>query len=344
MSSHEHHHHEHEDGHHHDHDHGHTSCGAAAKDSIESLYGWYDLAWSGGSFEVCFRPGGHFFAPKFQASSKYELVTQKIEEHDGDHGHGAPDDHAGHAHGHAHDGGREAGGHHHDHDKGCSHDHDHDHEKHHDHSECGGHHDDGGHDHAAGAHGNGHGHGHGGGEAAPKKGGSCGGHQKKAEKKLVRIDWGSKFGQYELEWDVAHKSLKGQCTSSKQPDPEKDWRTAAFKRPLSAVEVVLCGEGAGSEWMFQWSGGEFPIVFKGDGYNHFQCTQFPAHAHWELKNEKELTIYWEKYGTYELQVDAATKTMAGCEKGKPDNWRKARFTGNLPFDGKTEKVECSHHH
>ena len=34
--------------------------------------------------------------------------------------------------------------------------------------------------------------------------------------------------------------------------------------------------------MFQWSGGEFPIIFKCDGYNHFQCHQFYA-THFQNK-------------------------------------------------------------
>ncbi|CAD7973088.1 unnamed protein product [Amoebophrya sp. A25] len=248
----------------------HASCSPTS----ENVFGWYDFAWSGGSFEVCFRPGGHFFAPKFQAASKWQMVVQDV----GGHGHNEGNGHAheGHAHeGHAHDG---------------------------------------------------HAHGHG------------------NKKCIVRIDWGAKFGQYELEFDPATKAMKGMCTSTPNASMEKDWRTAAFKRPISPVEAALFGEGAGSEWMFQWSGGEFPVIFKGDGYNHFQCHQFPAHAHWSLAEDGLLTIFWEKFGTYEMRVDPVNRLMEGSAKGEPENWRKARFTGNLPFTGQTDIVECAHHH
>ncbi|CAJ1426745.1 unnamed protein product, partial [Effrenium voratum] len=61
-------------------------------------------------------------------------------------------------------------------------------------------------------------------------------------------------------------------------DDEKNWRKAAFSRELSPIEALLLGDGAGSEWDFEWSGGKFPVKFKADGYNHFQCDEFPAHA------------------------------------------------------------------
>merc|ERR1719247_3647896 len=95
---------------------------------------------------------------------------------------------------------------------------------------------------------------------------------------------------------------------------ETDWRKAAFKRALSPVEAVLLGDGAGTEWDFQWSGGSFPVQFKADGYNHFKCEEFPAHAHWSLEGDS-LKINWSQFGKYTLTVDAAAKTMSGMEDG-----------------------------
>ncbi|CAD7948248.1 unnamed protein product [Amoebophrya sp. A120] len=308
----------------HDHDHHDHACSHATQDSSASLLGWYDFAWSGGSFEVCFRPGGHFFAPKFQAASKWELVVQNQEagghdHHDHTSSHANGHDHGGHK---DHDGDHDMGGCGHDHEGGCGHDHDGG-------SASAGHHDHGhgGHDHGGDDH-------------------KCsGGHSHEEKKKyLVKIDWGKKFGQYELEFDPAHKTMAGGCVSNPTQTKEQDWRKAQFKRPFSPVELALFGEGAGSEWMLQWEKGEFPIVFKCDGYNHFQCHQFPAHAHWELEGDNKLSIFWEKYGNYELVVDPVTKTMSGSAKGEPQNWRKARWTGNLPFMGTTVTEECSHHH
>lgn len=220
------------------HDHGHDHGHCHDIDSVvASILGWYELAWSGGSFEVSLRPGGHFFCPKFQSQARWELVLT-------------------------------------------------------------------------------------------------------AEKSwIVRIDW-KKFGQYELQLDVSAKKMAGKCVSSANPD--EDWRTASFKRPLDSTEVMLFGDGAGTEWMFQWEGGEFPVVFKGDGYNHFVCDKFPAHAHWSL-TDGLLTIHWDKYGTYEMRVDG--DRMAGHAKGQPENWRKARRTGALPWDGSMGKEEaCEHDH
>eukprot|EP00929_Paragymnodinium_shiwhaense_P049047 TRINITY_DN24759_c0_g1_i1.p1 TRINITY_DN24759_c0_g1~~TRINITY_DN24759_c0_g1_i1.p1 ORF type:complete len:227 (+),score=58.71 TRINITY_DN24759_c0_g1_i1:78-683(+) len=198
-----------------------------------AVYGWYDLSWTGGSFEVSFRPGGHFFCPRFQAGAKWEL--------EGD---------------------------------------------------------------------------------------------------TIKIDWG-KFGKYELKWNASAKSMDGMCVSVANPNPEKDWRKALFKKPLSAVETLLFGEGAGTEWDLQWEGGEFPIQFKCDGYNHFKCVQFPAHAHWALEDDV-LSIFWGEFGNYVLKVDATAKTMAGSVKDKPEDWRKAKWHSDIYNSGSHEV--CNEHH
>ena len=76
---------------------------------------------------------------------------------------------------------------------------------------------------------------------------------------------------------------------------ENNLRKAEFLRPLSNVEAMLIGDGAGTEWDFEWSGGSFPVEFKADGYNHFKCATFPAHAHWSF-NEGKIFINWAEYG------------------------------------------------
>lgn len=198
------------------------------------VVGWYDFAWSGGSFEVCFRPAGSFFCPKFQAPARWSL--------EGD---------------------------------------------------------------------------------------------------VVTVDW-AKFGKYELKFDPATKSLEGHALPKVEGD-DKNWRKASFKQALSPVEALLFGDGAGTEWDFAWSGGSFPVQFKADGYNHFKCDEFPAHAHWSLEGTK-LKISWAQYGNYELTVDPETKTMAGASVGgDPEkDWRKATLVRNLVDQNTLE--DCQHHH
>eukprot|EP00931_Biecheleriopsis_adriatica_P016552 TRINITY_DN12160_c0_g1_i1.p1 TRINITY_DN12160_c0_g1~~TRINITY_DN12160_c0_g1_i1.p1 ORF type:complete len:204 (+),score=46.73 TRINITY_DN12160_c0_g1_i1:54-665(+) len=201
--------------------------------SMSAVAGWYDLEWSGGKFEVCFRPAGTFFCPKFQAPAKWSM--------EGD---------------------------------------------------------------------------------------------------MIKIDW-AKFGKYEMKFNPDDKTMEGNAVPKKEDDP-KNWRKAAFNRPLSAEEAVILGDGAGSEWDFEWSGGKFPVTFKADGYNHFQCDQFPAHAHWSLEGD-QLKINWAEYGKYVLTVDAAAKTMSGSSEGAPEDWRKASFLRNKISDA-TLTVACDAHH
>jgi len=149
------------------------------------------------------------------------------------------------------------------------------------------------------------------------------------------ISWG-KFGVYEL--TVSGDELAGSYVGKPQ-----EWRKMRKLRDLSPVELRMLGaEGQGSEWTFIYDGGSFPITFKGDGYNHFVCKQYPAHAHWTLGGAEgdELTIFWDKFGTYTMKVDAAG-TGAGCLKDHPAQWRKMEFVSfreRSPAD-----MECTLH-
>jgi len=197
------------------------------------LIGWYDLSWSGGTFPICFRPGGFFFCPKFQAPARWTL--------DGD---------------------------------------------------------------------------------------------------TVDVDWG-RYGKYEFAFLPDTRRLEGNAVPKNEAD-EANWRKAEFKSPLSGEELALIGDGFGTEWEFEWSGGTFPVQFKADGYNHFKCIDFPAHAHWSL-HENKLRIHWGDYGEYELEVNNESKTMEGAAVGGDPtrDWRKGKFLRCLEDSKTVEK--CDHH-
>ena len=39
--------------------------------------------------------------------------------------------------------------------------------------------------------------------------------------------------------------------------------------------------------------GEFPVEFRGDGFNHFVCKSHSAHAHWDFhESENKVLIDW----------------------------------------------------
>ena len=38
----------------------------AARTRMADIVGWYEFAYDGGSFKVCFRPGGKFFCAEYQ--------------------------------------------------------------------------------------------------------------------------------------------------------------------------------------------------------------------------------------------------------------------------------------
>eukprot|EP00966_Prymnesium_polylepis_P085369 1976411-Prymnesium_polylepis.1 len=42
---------------------------------MEALVGWYEFTHPGGSFTVCLRPGGNFFAPAFQANARWAVTA-----------------------------------------------------------------------------------------------------------------------------------------------------------------------------------------------------------------------------------------------------------------------------
>jgi hypothetical protein len=207
---------------------------APASAAMADVVGWYSLQWKGGAFEVCFRPVGRFFCPRFQAPATWQM-----------------------------------------------------------------------------------------------------------EGNVINLDW-AKFGKYQFTFDPASKHMEGFALPENKDD-EKNWRKADFLRPLSAQESALIGDGAGSEWDFEWSGGKFPVQFKADGYNHFKCEDFPAHAHWAWDQQKELlTIHWDQYGTYEMKINGAEKTMEGSAKGAPDDWRKAELLRNLIDNKVVEACEYKH--
>lgn len=201
--------------------------------SVADAYGWYDFSWTGGVFEVCFRPGGHFFCPKFRAAAKWEL--------DGD---------------------------------------------------------------------------------------------------SMKIDWAN-FGKYEMTWNKDAKAMDGMCISVKSPTLERDWRRATFKKPLSSAEVLLFGDGAGTEWDLKWAEGEFPIQFKCDGYNTFKCAKYPADSHWSLEGEDTIKIFWGEYGNYQLKINHVAKTMSGSVVGETENWRTAKYYNNIYHSGAHEVAD--HH-
>merc|ERR1712100_16962 len=70
----------------------------------------------------------------------------------------------------------------------------------------------------------------------------------------VEVDW-KKCGQYEFVFDPATKSMEG--NQIPKSDAANNWRKLKFLRDLSDVEKVLIGDGAGTEWDFEWSGGKF---------------------------------------------------------------------------------------
>eukprot|EP00427_Karlodinium_veneficum_P022220 CAMPEP_0169113806 /NCGR_PEP_ID=MMETSP1015-20121227/28406_1 /TAXON_ID=342587 /ORGANISM="Karlodinium micrum, Strain CCMP2283" /LENGTH=204 /DNA_ID=CAMNT_0009176017 /DNA_START=60 /DNA_END=674 /DNA_ORIENTATION=+ len=159
---------------------------------------------------------------------------------------------------------------------------------------------------------------------------------------IIKIDW-QKFGQYELKFDASSKTMEGNAIP--KSDKEANWRKAKNFRPLSDVEKLILGDGAGSRWEFSWKDGSFPVEFKADGYNHFKCSDFPAHAHWTLEGS-EIKINWGEYGKYKLAIDAEAKTMSGGEDGGDESkdtwWRKAAFSENLINSATLEA--CDHHH
>ncbi len=122
-----------------------------------------------------------------------------------------------------------------------------------------------------------------------------------------------------------------------------NWRRAVFHKPLSPEEAIILADG-GSEWLFEYAGGSFLIQFRGDGFNHFVCSKYPAHSHWLLdeSDNSKLLINWDRYGIYEMVIDASSRTMAGCKQGQPANWRRAQFVRSLSAGDMPLEAEHAH--
>ena len=96
--------------------------------------------------------------------------------------------------------------------------------------------------------------------------------QSGSENDELKIDWG-KYGKYTLQLkDKGTKYFEGSADGR----PES-WRKMGWKRAFTTAEMMLFD----SEWDFQHPGGNFPVKFKADSYNHFVCDDFPAHSHWK---------------------------------------------------------------
>lgn len=162
----------------------------------------------------------------------------------------------------------------------------------------------------------------------------------------VNVDW-KKFGKYTF------TNEDGEMVGG-QADNLSNWRKMQFIKDFTESEKLVMGDGGGSCWLLQYSGGSFEVElrqasnihfchyflihnfgfifnFRCDGFNHFVCPQYPAHSHW-TSNDNQVEIDWGKYGKYEFVIDAATGTMNGCKKGEPQNWRRATFVRPLGVD------------
>lgn len=156
----------------------------------------------------------------------------------------------------------------------------------------------------------------------------------------LSVDW-KKYGKYQFTLTNPSTGLfEGAAVGD-----ASQWRKMQFVSGFTPSEQALMGEhGFGTEWNFEWEKGAFPVLFYFDAHNHFVCPQFPSHSHWSME-ENRLLINWEKYGNYEMLVDAASMKMEGCKQGQPTNWRRASFIRSLTAaDGAPPAHDHSHHH
>mmetsp|Transcript_24218 Transcript_24218/g.33148 ORF Transcript_24218/g.33148 Transcript_24218/m.33148 type:complete len:212 (-) Transcript_24218:338-973(-) len=158
----------------------------------------------------------------------------------------------------------------------------------------------------------------------------------------LEIDW-KKYGVYEfVVTDAVLRELSGSVKGA-----PNNWRRLAAKRPLSPAEAKLLGaSGAGSVWRFEYNGGAFNVQFRGDGFNHFICPEYPAHSHWVIggANSDELTINWGQFGTYEIRVDGVSGRGEGSAKGQPSNWRKMSWISDITPESIASEGGCGHDH
>lgn len=82
-----------------------------------------------------------------------------------------------------------------------------------------------------------------------------------------------------------------------------NWRRLEFLREFTPTERALLGEhGFGSVWNFIYEKGAFEVEFRADGFNHFNCPQYPAHSHWDIDDDGLVAINWGKYGKFIYQL------------------------------------------
>lgn len=94
--------------------------------------------------------------------------------------------------------------------------------------------------------------------------------------KRLFIDW-KNFGKYEF--GIA---ADGSCLEGCSVGNPSNWRKMTWSRPLNDAEKLLMAGEGGSVWDFQWEKGSFEVEFRVDGYNHFICSSFPEHSHWQM--------------------------------------------------------------
>ena len=161
-------------------------------------------------------------------------------------------------------------------------------------------------------------------------------HYLEEEGGVLKIEWAN-YGKYAMKLGEDGITWEGSVINK----PES-WRKMTFARPLSDAELLLLN----TEWNFQYEKGEFPVEFRGDGFNHFVCKSHSAHAHWDFNDdENKLLIDWAQYGKYEMTIDVAAKTMTGNKLGQPANWRKANLIRSLSGDeASTGLISHDHSH
>jgi hypothetical protein len=153
----------------------------------------------------------------------------------------------------------------------------------------------------------------------------------------VFVEW-EKFGRYVFTVDEGQPvfTLKGYATPKNDEDV-KNWRKCIYFGSMSPLELMLCGDGEGTEWDFESPEGHFSVEFRCDGNNHVICRTHAGDAHWSLdKRGKTILVDWGKLGKYELDVDLKNKKLDGYlirpDVEDPDedkDWRKAEFKRNL---------------
>jgi len=133
--------------------------------------------------------------------------------------------------------------------------------------------------------------------------------------KTVIIDWG-KHGKYELEVDVKKKTMDGyQIIEGKEdPDEDKDWRKAEFKKNLTEPMAPVHGSDDGGHDDEHGHGHSH-----GDGHGHSHGEGHGSGHHADgIVSLGNLTIASEKFMVdREGQVDKGFETTFGVERVGP---------------------------